>query len=174
MPERRHARVLNVEEVEPMSQAKGGFSNLRRRIGLQAGNVALGCSHYEVPPNKTAFPFHFHSAIEEAIYILEGEGTLRIGTDKIKLRVGDYVAFPPGPESTHALTNDGALPLRYLALSSPSAPHTCDIVAYPDSKKVAYVAGVDPKQGFKSAWLMKIIKDDTPNAGYYDDEPNAE
>ena len=83
----------------------------------------------EVEPGKTAFPFHFHSAIEEALYILEGKGTLRVGADKVEVRAGDYVGLPPGPEYTHALTNTGTGALRYLTMSGPATP----VVASPQS-----------------------------------------
>jgi len=171
MGERRHPNVVNVDEIEPMKQAKGGFENARKRVGFEAGGLALGCSHTEVAPGKTAFPFHYHSAIEEALYILEGTGTLRIGTEKLELRAGDYVAFPPGPNTSHALSNTGTTTLKYLALSSPATPITLDVVAYPDSKKIAFAAGVDPKKGLQSGWLFKLIKEEQPSVGYYDDEP---
>jgi uncharacterized cupin superfamily protein len=173
MGDRRHPRVVNVDELEPMKQAKGGFENSRRRVGFEAGTLGLGCSYTEVPPGKTGFPFHYHSAMEEALYILEGTGTLRIGKDTVTVRPGDYVAFPPGPDTSHALTNTGSSPLRYLALSAPATPITLDVVAYPDSKKVAFAAGVDPKKGLQSGWLFKLIKEDQPQVGYYDDEPLA-
>ncbi len=173
MGERRHARVVNVDELEPMTQSKGGVASSRRRLGAEAGTVALGCSHFEIAPGKTAFPFHFHSAIEEALYVLEGEGTLRIGKDTVKVRPGDYVAFPAGPETPHALTNTGEGTLRYLALSSPSQPTNIDVVAYPDSKKIAFAAGVDPRKGLRSAWLWKLVREDQPSLDYYDDEPLA-
>jgi uncharacterized cupin superfamily protein len=174
MSSRRHERVVNVEEVEPAEMGKGAFGFRRRRVGAEAGNVALGCSHLEVAPGKTAFPFHFHSGFEEAIFILEGTGSARIGADTVDVRVGDYIAFPAGPSSPHALTNTGPLPLRYLALSSPAAPATMDIVAYPDSKKIAFASGVDPVKGFRGGtWLMKLIKEEQPTVDYYDDEPLA-
>jgi len=49
-----------------------------------------------------------------------------------------------------------------------------DIVGYPDSKKLALASGVDPVKGFRAgAWVMKIIKEEQPQVGYYDDEPLA-
>ncbi|HEX4513167.1 MAG TPA: hypothetical protein VH054_06510, partial [Polyangiaceae bacterium] len=60
---------------------------------------------------------------------------------------------------------------EYLALSSPATPITLDVVAYPDSKKIAFAAGVDAKKGLQSGWLSKLIKEDQPPVGYYDDEP---
>jgi len=173
MSEKRHPHVVHVDEVEPMDVKKGSFEFRRRRLGAAAGAVALGCSHFELPPGKTAFPFHFHTNIEEAIYVLEGKGTARMGDASVEVRAGDYLAMPAGPAAPHALTNTGTTPLRYLALSSPATPINIDVVAYPDSKKVAYAAGVDPQKGLRSAWLFKLIKEDQPSVDYYDDEPLA-
>lgn len=156
---RRHANVVNVEDIPKEEMGQGGFGLRRRRIGVEAGTRALGCSHLEVPPGKTAYPFHFHSAHEEALYILEGTGTVRIGEDRVEVRAGDYVGFPAGPQFAHALTNTGEVPLRYLALSAPATPTTMDIVGYPDSKKVAFASGVDPVKGFRGgAWVISSSK----------------
>lgn len=173
MSERRHANVVNVDEAKPMETQKGGFASKRKRLGAEAGASALGCSHMEVAPGKTAFPFHAHNALEEALYILEGSGTLRIGGDSIAVRAGDFVALLPGPATPHALTNTGKTTLAYLALSSPATPITMDVVTYPDSKKIAFAAGVDPKKGLMSAAVFKLIKEDQPKVDYYDDEPLA-
>jgi uncharacterized cupin superfamily protein len=171
---RRHPNVVNLEEVAPEDQQKGGFQLRRRRLGAEGGSRALGCAYLEVPPGKTAFPVHFHSALEESIYVLEGTGTLRIGPDKVDLRAGDYVGIPAGPQSAHGLTNTGTTALRYLCMSAPATPATMDIVGYPDSKKLAFASGVDPVKGFRGGtWVMKIIKEDQPPVGYYDDEPRA-
>ncbi len=167
---RRHPQVVNVDEVEPREEKTGDFDFRTRRLGTQAGGRALGCSIYEVGAGKTTFPFHFHSAIEEAIFVLEGTGTLRIGKDRVELRSGDYVAIPPGPDHAHALVS-GPSGLRYLCLSSPATPVTVDIAGYPDSKKIGFVSGIDPAKG--SVWFRKIIKEDQPQVGYYDDEPLA-
>ncbi len=171
---RRHRNVVNIDEIAPDEQAQGRFGSRRRRLGPEAGGRALGCTHLELAPGKTAFPFHFHSALEEALYFLEGTGTLRVGADSIEVRAGDYVGLPPGPEGAHALTNTGASPLRYLCMSAPATPATMDIVGYPDSKKYAFASGVDPVKGFRGGtWVMKIVKDDAPPVGYFDDEPLA-
>jgi uncharacterized cupin superfamily protein len=173
--QRRHKQVVNLDEVEVQDQAQGGFAMHTRRLGAAAGARALGCTHYEVPPGKTALPYHFHSAFEEAIYVLGGQGTLRVGKEEVPLRAGDYVGLPPGPNFTHAIRNSGDEPLRYLCLSSPATPATLDIVAYPDSKKISFASGVEPgKVAWRDgAWIIKIIKEEQPPVGYFDDEPLA-
>jgi uncharacterized cupin superfamily protein len=102
--------------------------------------------------------------------VLEGSGTLRIGTEQVAVAAGDYIALPVGPEFTHALKNTGTVPLRYLAISAPASPVTMDIIGYPDSKKVAFAAGVTAPG---KAWLRKLIKEDQPAVDYFDDEPLA-
>jgi uncharacterized cupin superfamily protein len=172
---KRHAQVINKDEVEASTMGQGGFGHAMRRLGAQAGGRALGCSYIEVEPGKTGFPHHFHSAVEEALYILEGTGTLRIGDATVALRAGDYIGLPPGPDFTHQLTNDGAVPLRYLAMSGPTGQTTMDVVGYPDSKKVAFYAGVTPGKSWRDgAWVFKLIKEDQPKIEYYEDEPLAQ
>jgi uncharacterized cupin superfamily protein len=174
MPDRRHPHVVHIDEVTPREEKRGGFGYRARRLGAEAGNRSLGCGLFEVPPGQTAFPFHFHSNIEEGLYILEGVGTLRVGEARVEVKANDYVAFPPGPDAPHALTNTGDVTLRYLALSAPASVSTLDVVVYPDSKKVAYVSGVDPVKGFRGgAWVVGIHKQ-LPPQDYYLDEPLAE
>lgn len=171
---RRHPLVLNVEEVSPQSERRGAFDRESRRLGSSAGSLALGCSHYELAPGKTAFPYHFHSGTEEALYVLEGTGSLRIGKDRVEVRAGDYVALLPGPDFAHALTNSGEAPLRYLCMSSPTAPVSLDVVGYPDSGKIGIAAGTDPAQGFRgNTWVLKLIREDLPTLDYYEGEPLA-
>jgi hypothetical protein len=42
---------------------------------LVAGGEKLGCSLYEVPLGRRAWPCHYHRANEEAIHVLYGSGT---------------------------------------------------------------------------------------------------
>jgi uncharacterized cupin superfamily protein len=172
---KRHANVVNVEDIAADEQGQGGFGSRRRRLSPDAGGRALGCSHFELLPGQTAFPFHWHSSQEESIFILEGSGQMRVGKDTVDVRAGDYIGLPPGPDMAHALTNNGSAPLRYLCFSATATPVSLDIVAYPDSKKVAYACGVDPVKGFRGgAWLLKIVDDKLPTLGYYDGETLAE
>lgn len=170
---RRHPNVVHIDEVAAREDGRGGFGFRARRLGPEAGGRALGCSYLEVAVGKTAFPCHWHSSFEEGLFILEGHGTLRVGDAKVEVKAGDYVAFPPGPATAHALTNTGPVPMKYLALSAPASVSTMDVVVYPDSKKVAYASGVDPVKGFRGgAWIFGLHKEQAP-VDYYLDEPIA-
>ena len=99
-----------------------------------AGTAArdLGCGYDIVPPGKCGCPYHLHYAEEEMFVILEGEGTLRVAGEMIPIRAGDVIDIPPGPEYAHQIINIGAVPLRYLSISTQKSPEVC---GYPDSGK---------------------------------------
>lgn len=162
---RRHANVAHLDEVEPSDMGKGSkFGHTHRRLSKAAGGLTLGCTWYEVPPGKSAFPAHYHAALEEAIYVLEGEGTMRIGKDSVPVRAGDYVAFLTGPEHAHRLNNTGSGPLRYLAMSSRPGAEV-EVVGYPDSGKVAFTAG-----SYDKPLARGILRNGVATTDYWDGE----
>ena len=162
MTERRHPNVVNLSEIEPRVTTEGTrFGSSTRRLGAAAGGVGLGASYFEVEPGRTAFPAHWHCANEEAIYVLEGEGTARIGDARVPVRAGDWIAMPPGPEHAHQLVNTGTVPLRYLAIST---MQKVEIVGYPDSKKFG-AAAIGPS----GPWVRHLFLEGT-SASYYDGE----
>lgn len=134
--------VIHGEDL-PWSEHETGelFAHRRRQLSRAAGGRRLGCSMFELDPNKTAFPFHYHLGNEEAVYVLQGEATLRLGTRRIRVRAGDYIALPAGEAHAHQLTNTGDQVCRYLALSTMREP---DAIVYPDSDKVGVIAGSAP------------------------------
>jgi uncharacterized cupin superfamily protein len=81
--------------------------------------------------------FHCHSAEEEIFVILNGEGRLLLGDDRISVRRGHVVARPPGTRVAHAL-EAGDSGLTYLAYGT-REPN--DIAYYPRSDKI-YWRGV--------------------------------
>jgi uncharacterized cupin superfamily protein len=162
-PARRHANVANVAEIDGRSFTKGDrFALTSRPLGRATGGKGIGCSWYEVPPGRTAFPNHWHAVNEEAVYILEGTGTLRIGTDEVPVGPGDYASFPTGPQSTHQLLNTGSGPLRYLCLSTGTPSDVC---GYPDSKKIG-AFGYAPDN---TPWVRMMSREGS-SLDYYDGE----
>jgi uncharacterized cupin superfamily protein len=113
----------------------------RKRLSAAAGGDDIGCSLYELPPGGRSWPFHYHTANEEALYVLAGEGRLRTDDGFEPLAPGDYVVFPVGEDGGHRVVNDGDDPLRYLAVSTMTDP---DVTVYPDSGKVGIYAGSPP------------------------------
>jgi len=145
------------------------FSSRRKKLGGSAGGRMLGASIYELPSGASAFPYHHHCANEELIYVLAGEGTLRLGDEKVVVRAGSFVAMPPGPAHAHRLYNTSTSPLRYLCVSTMIDP---EVVVYPDSRKVGVMAGSAPG-GDPSKRTLAGIYRQASGVSYYDGEPDA-
>ncbi|SDL97880.1 Cupin domain-containing protein [Halogranum gelatinilyticum] len=131
----------NEADLEWTETHHGETEFRRKRLAAAAGGDRLGCSLYELPAGAKSWPFHYHTGNEEALYVLAGAGTLRLGDGSHPLRAGDYVALPAGETGGHRVINDGDDPLRYLAVSTMGDP---DVTVYPDSGKVGVFAGSPP------------------------------
>jgi uncharacterized cupin superfamily protein len=156
----RHPNVINADEVSPRDMRRGKHNLHLRRLGGPAGSKALGAILTEIPPGAVSFPFHYHSGIEEAIYVVSGTGTSRIGEQRVPIRAGDWIACPPGPEHAHQMINDSDAPLVYLCVSTMAL---ADVVVYPDSKKVAATAG-EWMSPWHASWLQKVLRSTTGKA----------
>jgi uncharacterized cupin superfamily protein len=157
---RRHAQVVNVDELDGPAPPDGPIQARMKQLGAAAGGMAIGCTHFEVPPNKSGFPYHFHCINEEALFILEGQATLRLGQDEgrrgVKLRAGDYVALPVGPASGHQLLNTGVGPLRYLCLST---MQPADVTLYPETEMVGVMAAPSIEASRRGgSWVQMMVK----------------
>ena len=121
---------------------EGGATAFRRKqLADAVGAEDIGCSLYELPAGKRSWPYHYHTANEEAIYVLAGEGTLRAAGSEHPLRPGDYVTLPADASGGHRVVNDGEDPLRYLAVSTMREP---DVTMYPEMDKVGVFVGAPP------------------------------
>ncbi len=161
--------VINMDDLE-FSRAMGHGERFEAElapVGPLIGASKLGYNVTRVPPGKRAFPLHNHHANEEAFFILDGEGTLRFGDESYSVRKGDFIACPAGgPEVAHQLVNSGSSELLYLALSTTLGT---EVVQYPDSGKVAVVAGRLPGMPMQDAPFVGIYEEGR-RLGYWDGE----
>ncbi|MFT3715194.1 MAG: cupin domain-containing protein [Gordonia sp. (in: high G+C Gram-positive bacteria)] len=148
------------EDFEPRHAEQGAFVYTKHVVTPKHGSQ-LHVSFMEIPPGKSAFPYHYHDGITEAFVILQGTARVRTSTGDIALGPGEVIVFPPGPPGAHRITNVSPdEPLRYVDLDTTSIP---DVIHYPDSGKTAYnVAGVPG-----AAWR------DADQVDYYDGESDA-
>jgi uncharacterized cupin superfamily protein len=134
-------RVVNIDqlELEHFDAVGGKFASDAVRVGPIIGAKDLGYSYDVVPPGKISCPFHSHRAEEEMFFIVKGEGTLRYGSERRKIRAGDFICCPVGgPETAHQIINDSAAPLAYISVSTMMPAEVCE---YPDSGKVGSFGG---------------------------------
>jgi len=143
-----------------------GFEMRRKQLGKAALGVELGCSLVEVAPGNRSVPFHAHLGNEEALFVLSGQGVLRLADREAPLRAGDFVAVPAGAESAHQVINRSTAPLRFLAFSTMKHP---DAILYPDSKKVYVMAGAAPGGEREQRTLSAVFPLDA-QTGYWDGE----
>ncbi len=85
------------------------FVPLSDRVGMQRAQLGLG----RIPPGRESFVPHSHSAQEEFVFILEGNGEMEIDEERVAVGPGDYVGFPIDG-AVHQLYNTGEADLVYL------------------------------------------------------------
>lgn len=154
---------VNLDDVPFDDAEENGYYTSRRALfSASIGARKLGYNLTVLPPGKAQCPFHSHRAEEEMFLILEGEGELRFGTERYRIRKHDVIACPTGgPQVAHQIINTGSSELRYLALSNLERVEVCE---YPDSNKVGVFAG-----SADDARLRKLFRAET-DVEYYDNE----
>ncbi|PSP55041.1 cupin [Halobacteriales archaeon QS_1_67_19] len=132
---------VNVSELEWTAVEEGETEFRRKQLGEAADGDRLGASLYELPPGRRSWPYHYHTANEEALFVLAGSGAVRLDGEQVALSEGEYVALPADERGAHRVVNDGDEPLRYLMVSTMTEP---DVTVYPDSEKIGVFVGSPP------------------------------
>ena len=129
-PGERPPNVVAGGDVEPMVD----HGRERRDLGTAAGSRRTGIKHITVEPGRLACVPHCHSADAEVFVVLEGDGTLELGDERLAVRPGSAVARPPGTGVAHAFrAGEGGLTLLAYGTRQPN-----DICFYPRSGKIAF------------------------------------
>lgn len=160
--------IVNINELTWDSNAHDDFTYQYSQLSSAASGELLGASIYKVMPGKKIFPYHYHYhyANEEAVFVLEGSGTLRMNNEMILIKQGDYITFPVGKNYAHQIINTSDELLILLCVSTMNHP---DIVEYPDSNKIGVTAGVAPGGETKKI-LLKARYRKQDEVDYYDGE----
>ncbi|MFC5279907.1 cupin domain-containing protein [Halorubrum rubrum] len=163
---------VNETDLEWIETDRGEARFKRKQLGEAAGSDALGCSLYEIPPGHKSWPYHYHTANEEAIYVLEGTGAIRLATGEDgsadgtrPIEAGAYVALPADASGGHRVINDSDDPLRYLATSTMVEP---DVTVYPDSGTFGVFVGSPP--GGREERSLEGYYDADAGVDYWDGE----
>jgi uncharacterized cupin superfamily protein len=132
----RPATIVNTQDVDP--DVRGG--RRRRDLARAAGSRWTGLKHIELDPGVLSGPPHVHSAEEEILVVLDGDGTLELTPsmppwaepEKHPVRRGSVVARPAGTGVAHAFrAGDSGMKLIAWGTRDPN-----DICWYPRSKKI--------------------------------------
>jgi uncharacterized cupin superfamily protein len=104
------------------------------RLSDRTGLSHLGVSLARIPAGKESFALHVHTVQEEWIYILSGNGHVRLDDHELEIRPGDFVGFPPnGP--AHVVRNTSDTDLVYLQGGDRRAG---DLGRFPELRRVSY------------------------------------
>ena len=159
--------IVNQDEIEWEDDSHGErFAYRRKSFASAATAESLGCSLYVVPPDKRPFPYHYHTANEEAMFVLSGNGTLRTRDGTLEITPGDYVVLPVGESGVRQVINSSDEPLQYLCISTMIDP---EIIRYPDSGKVGLFAGSAPFGSMDQRTLTKFLPEEA-ETDYWDGE----
>ena len=134
-----------------------GYEYFKKIILSGENGNKCNVSVYEIPPGKSAYPYHYHFQSEEIFYIISGSGILRTPDGETNVTTGDILVFPAGEAGAHKLTNSSETEiLSYIDFDTYHSP---EVSFMPDSNKsVIYGKGI-----------RKIINNDT-EVDYYEGE----
>ena len=102
----------------------------------------LGLRIEKLEPGDESSIHHYHTLEEEHVIVLEGVGTLVLGTDEHPLGKGDHVWFRAGDEVGHHLVNRSTEAFTFLVIGE---RRRGDVCVYPDD-------GVALVKALNSGW----------------------
>ena len=139
-------KYQNIDDL-PRKHKRGaeGYVFIRRDfLAVHEANTLVRV--YELPPGKSAYPYHYHLKNEETFFILRGEGLLRTPEGERAVKAGDLLFFPAGEDGAHKLTNTSETEmLVYLDFD---IVHDLDVTMYPDSGKIG-IWGMDTNKIYR-------------------------
>ena len=155
MPEILHARISQLTGRSKNEHQKYEYTK-KEFVTREAAKQCV-VSVYEIPPLKTAYPYHYHTQNEEVFYIISGSGVLKTPEGERTVSAGDLLFFPADEKGSHMLTNNSQDDnLVYLDFDT---NNIIDVSFYPDSGKIG-IWGKD---------INKVFQTDS-HVNYYDGE----
>ena len=135
----RKVNTHNIAE-ESWSSPKGKFVGAGKEVSEALGRKPQSTDLMErhpfdveicrIPPGKTPYPYHSHSAQWEFYHVISGKGLVRHAEGKSPIEAGDAFIFKPG--EPHQLINDSTEDLILYVVADNPMGESCH---YPDSNK---------------------------------------
>src|SRR5580698_1522099 len=132
----------NKIEEETWFSPKGKFGwgsvGVSEALGRKPKSMDLNERHpfdveiLRIPPGKTPYPYHSHSAQWEFYHVLSGVGLVRHQAGTTSVQSGDAFLFKPG--EPHQISNSGTEDLLIYVVADNPIGESCH---YPDSQKWA-------------------------------------
>jgi uncharacterized cupin superfamily protein len=157
-------RKVNTKYIAEVawSSPKGKFAGAAQELSEALGRLPKSTDFNErhpfdveicrIPPGKTPYPYHSHSAQWEFYHVISGSGAVRHKDGTTLIETGDAFIFKPG--EPHQIINDSAQDLILYVVADNPIGESCH---YPDSQK-----------WFVGSPERRLIRSDSLN--YYDGE----
>ncbi len=122
--------------VSPKGKFGGAGKEVSEALGREPLSSDLRKRHpfnveiLRIPPGKSAYPYHSHSAQWEFYHVISGSGLVRHADGVTLIEPGDAFLFEP--DQPHQLTNDGTEDLVVYVVADNPIGESCH---YPDSGK---------------------------------------
>jgi uncharacterized cupin superfamily protein/glyoxylase-like metal-dependent hydrolase (beta-lactamase superfamily II) len=126
---------INLDELEYELRVGGGdkYRRFAAEMGYPIGARRLGYRAVRIPPGMRYCPLHSHDKCEEVFYVVEGTPSVRTPRGTLRLRPGDFMAFPVGHRGAHQLINESDADALAVLMGAEDDDEVC---YYPDSRKV--------------------------------------
>ena len=133
---------VNTNHIEEYSWSspKGNFAGFGKGVSEELGRKPLSMDLMErhpfdveilrIPPGKTPYPYHSHSAQWEFYHVISGGGIVRHEDGSTVIESGDAFIFPP--DQAHQMINDREIDLILCVVADNPVGESA---YYPDSKK---------------------------------------
>lgn len=133
---------INTADIaeDSWSSPKGKFAGSSKEVSVALGRKPRSTDLNErhpfdveicrIPPGKSAYPYHSHSAQWEFYQVISGKGMVRHKDGTTPIETGDAFLFGPG--QPHQLSNDGTQDLVLYVVADNPLGESCH---YPDSGK---------------------------------------
>jgi uncharacterized cupin superfamily protein len=135
-------RKVNTKELaefswsSPKGKFMGGGKEISEALGRDPASTDLRQRHpfdveiLRIPPGKSPYPYHSHSAQWEYYQVISGRGVVRHADGMSTIETGDAFLFEPG--QPHQLLNDSSEDLiLYVVADNPFGESSY----FPDSQK---------------------------------------
>src|SRR3954454_12066339 len=128
--------VVEITWSSPKGKFMGAGKEISEELGRKPKSTDLNERHpfdveiCRIPPGKTPYPYHSHSAQWEFYHVISGSGVVRHKDGTTPIETGDAFLFKPN--EAHQVINDGSQDLiLYVVADNPMGESTY----YPDSQK---------------------------------------
>lgn len=135
-----HKVNTNTIEEFSWSSPKGKFAGAGKQVSEELGRKPASTDLMDrhpfdveilrIPPGKTPYPYHSHSAQWEFYHVISGKGLVRHQDGKTDIEPGDAFIFKPG--EPHQLVNSGSADMILYIVADNPLGESCH---YPDSNK---------------------------------------